>query len=573
MRRDYARAILDEVPKGTHSRPAPTDASIAPGSMTATLPVTTDQPDYYAARPISQAQLLRMQGTHGNHAVLRMLDQRQALRSGQADLGVQRHSSFEHRLLGDARPDDLNTIANNISPKNRQHVLSVERQRLQIWQKNPQAVTASQVQSTWPDARVLTLKNGLVVTYGELNTLGDYFPNPDAYDKGDVSVVLPILQMVRQQGFNRITDLVGATRTELFGDPMGGGNVPVDVPDYQHFKGAIGPDGDTGTLASIDEVRSLNKNTKNLGTNQYQSLVSRNACHFAPYSWSRWQEFHVQARDMAKQGHDKGDQELIRQSFITNGYADHFLQDSFAAGHLINKTLIMQWFIEWVKDYNSKTHWYERNIHLDNWDKVQHMTTTEQPGMAGRGLYNQPFTAGSGGTADPQTAEEQGTKQQRMDTAGVRAGGGKNQAEEYDNYLAFLNNSVIQQSAGNLHDYFNKRGLWVGSVAHPKAYMIWGDDTMVTSGEGVKIAGETAHMSQQAIDDLTRTGNSGISAQQIRDRFPSMAGPLDGSAMLPLEQWNESLKTLCWTKIFPDVNYRILSTIFTTMGNVSKDAK
>ena len=79
-------------------------------------------------------------------------------------------------------------------------------------------------------------------------------------------------------------------------------------------------------------------------------------------------------------------------------------------------------------------------------------------------------------------------------------------------------------------------------------------------------------MSQQAIDELTKTGATGINAQQIRDQFPSMVGPEDGSAMLPLEQWQDTLKTLCWTKIFPSVNYRILSTINTTMGHVSKDA-
>ena len=30
---------------------------------------------------------------------------------------------------------------------------------------------------------------------------------------------------------------------------------------------------------------------------------------------------------------------------ICAGYADHFLRDSFAAGHLVNKTLLIQWYI------------------------------------------------------------------------------------------------------------------------------------------------------------------------------------------------------------------------------------
>ena len=40
--------------------------------------------------------------------------------------------------------------------------------------------------------------------------------------------------------------------------------------------------------------------------------------------------------------------ELERKAWLNNGYASHLLQDSFAAGHLINKTLVMQWFAEYV---------------------------------------------------------------------------------------------------------------------------------------------------------------------------------------------------------------------------------
>ncbi len=379
------------------------------------------------------AHILHLQRTHGNRAVSEMLNDARST-DGVADPVVQRHSSFEHRLLGDARPGDLNAAAGNLTPENRQHVLEAERQRLLLWKKDPEKVTEAQVQATWPDTHVFTLKNGLVLTYGEMNTLPDYMSDPTAIDNADKATLLPILQLVRQQGFDRITDLVGAKTSSLFG--------LIKNPDYQHFDGAIGPDGGTGTWASIKELGALNDVTKNLGTNQYQSLVARNACHFAPYSWNCWQDFHMQARDLAQRGHDTGDKELMRQAWVTNGYADHFLQDSFAAGHLINKTLIMQWFVEWVKDYNSNTAWYERDIHLDNWDKVKHMTTTEQPGLASRGMYDGKPRSG-GASADPQTAEEQGTRQQREDTAGVRAGGGKSQDEEYKNYLAFLNNTVI----------------------------------------------------------------------------------------------------------------------------------
>ena len=45
------------------------------------------------------------------------------------------------------------------------------------------------------------------------------------------------------------------------------------------------------------------------------------------------------------------DREALRlRARICAGYADHFLQDSFAAGHLVNKTLLIQWYIEWLAD-------------------------------------------------------------------------------------------------------------------------------------------------------------------------------------------------------------------------------
>ena len=191
MRRERSPAIPDREPKGAKSPAIAVETNAETSSellITPSTPAAYDQPITSLAQPshfshsVSSAQILRMQRTQGNRAVLRMLDQRQSQQAGESDLGIQRHSSFEHRLLGDARPDDLNTVATKITPANRTHVLTVERQRLQLWQTNPQAVTAAQVQSTWPDAHVLTLKNGLVVTYGELNTMGDYMPNPDAFD-------------------------------------------------------------------------------------------------------------------------------------------------------------------------------------------------------------------------------------------------------------------------------------------------------------------------------------------------------------------------------------------------------
>jgi hypothetical protein len=478
---------------------------------------------------------------------------------------LQRHASFEHRLLGDMPTTNLGAVVGRISPEQRQHVLADERRRLQLWQQHPEQVTEEQVRSTWPDIRVLRLHNGLVLTYGELNSLPDYMPNPQSIDTVDRNTLLPILQMVRQQSFNRLTDYLGATRTQT--RRMHGEEIETQVPDYQSFEGAVGPVGERGIIASIREVSALDRVTSGQGTNQYSALLSRNACHFAPYSWHRWQEFHTQARDLAVRGYASSSAELLRQAWLYNGYADHFLQDSFAAGHLINKTLIMQWFVEWVEQYNTHSRWYERDIHIANWDQIRTMTTREQPGLAAQHLYRR-GARGTGESTDPQTSEEQTTLQTRTRASGARGTNSLTQAEAYQNYLTFLSSAPVQQASGALHDYFNERSLWVSSVAYPRAYRIWGDETMVTSGEGARIASETAHMSQQAIQDLTTAGQTSIPAQQIRDRFPSIVHSDDGQA-LPLERWTESLRDLCFSTIFPQVHYRILSERH--MGRVSVD--
>jgi hypothetical protein len=509
--------------------------------------------------------ILRLQRSAGNRAVSSML---QPMR-----VTVQRHSSFEHRLLGDAPPGNLAAIASRVDPARRQHVLQEERDRLRMWQRDPTSITQAQIEARWPGVRVIRLRNGLFVTYGEMNTLGDYLSGPGQIDNASVGVLLPILQMVREQGYNRLVDLLGDRRMV----PTGRG--VAYVPAHEQFDEAIGPHGDKGTMASIGELRDLNRVTSGLGTDRYQALVARNACHFAPYSWHRWEDSHTIARDLARRGQSGGDRELVRQAWVNNGYADHFLQDSFAAGHLINKTRVMQLFVQWIQEHNSQGRWDRLwssnrsmwNIDIENWEQIRTMTPDQQPGISGSQLYGR-GTRAPGSATDPQTAEEGPTREDRMTRSGVRATGRATREQAYQAYLAFMNSSVVQAGSGALHDYFNERSLTVGSPAHPAGFQIWGDETLVTSGDGVRIAAETARMSQQAIEELTTTGQTSVTIPQIRDQFPDRVQAAGGQ-MLSLENWNNSdqLHRLLWETVFPDVHYRIVDTFGPTMGRISQD--
>jgi hypothetical protein len=458
-------------------------------------------------------------------------------------LVIRRHASWEHRLLGDAPSSDLDAIAKKLPT--RDTILNGLLSFLNMWYRSPESVTEEMIHSHYSYIRTFRFQqSGLLATYGELNTLPDYMANPAVLDAQPKSILLPILQAVRQEGYQRVNGLLG-------------GFVPWP------FEGAVTLNSGWGFLDLLVETKALDSLTANIGpnhTNHYTALVGRNACHFAPFSWYRWAEFYALARQFASQAHAATDPtaraRFTYSAWLNHGYADHFLQDSFAAGHLVNKTLVMQWFLEWVNDK-----WY---VPVAKWDSVKMMTTARQPGLAARGLYG---PSNPGLVRDPQTAEEQISLQARMNMSGVRADGSTTQASSYQNYLAFLGSTVVQSASGALHDYFNASSLTVTSNAIGTPFQIWGDDTMLNGGDGVRIASDTAHMSQQSIVDILNSGQTNITSQMISDRFPNSVQ--SGGSMLPLQQWNDNQRNLAFS-LFPDLHYYALRA-FPEIDNISVD--
>ena len=273
---------------------------------------------------------------------------------------------------------------------------------------NPDSVTADSITARYQNIRTVTLKtSGLLVTYGELNTLPDYVANSGDMDDLPRDILRPILQAVRQEGFANVLKLLGT------------------YADFIKFEGAVATNLHNGFMNDIWESIWLDDLTANLpaglpagslswGTNAYSAILARNACHFAPYSWYRWQQSYDAALSKALEYYRTKNPDTAREAWIHHGYADHFLQDSFAGGHLIHKTLVMQWFTEWAAPK-----WY---VGVPDWVEVQTMTEARQPGLAARGLYS----ATPGGVRDPQTTQEQPTKPERIKMSGVRAEGSVN---------------------------------------------------------------------------------------------------------------------------------------------------
>lgn len=469
---------------------------------------------------------------------------------GPAQVTVQRHNSYEHALMGDAGPKDVERVVAGLTDK--AHAVGDEYQRIIFFKTNPQ----QDPRDRFPSVRWIQLGTSrLWLSSGEMSALADYLPNPDTIDKMSEHDLTPVLQRMRQ-------DIAGALSPFLKpGSDPGGFSRAAPTPEW------------TKPLpGSVQQVEANNAATEELGNMRQKGLLSRNACHFPPFSWERWSLFHNEARKEAAEwyrigqgasGTPGGTNAHERKAWENNAYSKHFLQDSFAAGHLINKTLVMQWFLE----YNRSKPWASGVwAGLPRDDVMQHMDTTSQPGISGRDLYTNHggprlhVTASddrAAGTtaADPQTTEERQQGMGRLSGSGVRQWNGRGRALAYAEYSEFLNSSYLNLAANDAHDVLNAIGLTVRN-GNNVDFRVGGDATLLSKSNeiGLRVVLEANQLADKAIDDIVRTGTTAVTVESIFQYFPVAVFVEGHSDPVPLETWNLTfLKDLCFKKIFPHV--------------------
>ena len=463
------------------------------------------------------ASLLALQRQAGNAAVAQLLRQRPEGRhlrvpaalqpaprppaarpSAPRRPTVQRHSSWEHQLIGDLTPQELAVLGasrdvadpnkkvtvggKDISAKDVLHVISQEVRRLTYFQGLSSSMRGLKAKekalqerdtkddkgngSKWQVRLVnIPVKKGppILVTYGELNTLGDYFGSVSEMKKVDPVWLDRLVRGVRASTLKELVKLYAEVR-QLKSDPrykprrktaeekaaqeLGVSGLRFRAAPTK--SGGKGKDDQLPIGGVVNELKLMGagpglgtivgKKKPTIGKDKstsYSSTLARNACHFAPESWHAWAEHHNAARKLAKQAAkemDKADQ-IARQfrkdqqskkqdrdyyqtktqvkgvqeeaatraneALLVNGFGDHYLQDSYAAGHLINKTQIMQFYVRWLDTQKSKwdAHWDK------NWRKAQHMA------------YGQP------GISDPQQYKKSGvSKDRKIDGTQVSSG-------------------------------------------------------------------------------------------------------------------------------------------------------
>lgn len=99
------------------------------------------------------------------------------------------------------------------------------------------------------------------------------------------------------------------------------------------------------------------------GNINFTDVLSNNRDHFQPYAQRRWRNDHQKAINMAKGN--------LKSALAYNGFADHFLADTFAAGHQIDYTKFRQsGGRSWVKTNHDRLSKYglpAKNNRGDNW--------------------------------------------------------------------------------------------------------------------------------------------------------------------------------------------------------------
>lgn len=167
-----------------------------------------------------------------------------------------------------------------------------------------------------------TLQNGLVVTYGDINALsGDYFGLMTPISRG---ITMKDCIDRFQQSFNLLNvGEVGKKRAEAVIAKLKVLMAAVDDAIEHDPKAAHKAYQDHPL--DIDALKQVTVAYK--AGADFDTLALHNIDHFGPEARLTYNAGHALALQVASQGD-------LQQAYAINAFADHFLQDSFAAGHV-----------------------------------------------------------------------------------------------------------------------------------------------------------------------------------------------------------------------------------------------
>jgi Domain of unknown function (DUF4157) len=449
---------------------------------------------------------------------------------------LQRYMAWEHSMLGDLDPAQVQAVADGDAGP-----VADYRDLLAELGRAPRQADEERLRAAHPGLDPVRLRgSGLVVTLGELNVLPDYLGRPEDIESAPRSFVGPLIQSVRSWSIAELARPAGV-RGALGPLPAA---LPRLLPGSLRYP-LFGPLAETAEIAA---VAALGRRNGFGPAKRYSAVLARNSGHFAPFSWYRWHSFHLAARALIAQSATEtgAEREALRLRARTwAGYADHFLQDSFAAGHLINKTLVIQWYIEWLA---------ASGVSYPGRDVLDTLTVARQPLLHGPGHYDRAAArtgglggaiAGPGPTRDAQDVADAGTLEERIAGSGVVGDCDADRRGAYAAYLAMLGSGTVQLAVKVAHEYLNAHSLVVSAGSAGPRFRLNGDHTLLPGPAGALRAAEAAAASRRAIAELLRDGETSVDSWDIFDRFPDHVE--QGGRLIPLPQWHrEGLRDLCF---------------------------
>lgn len=444
---------------------------------------------------------------------------------------------------------------------------------------------------------------------GDLNALPDFVGNLEDLRAARMSVVFRILQVIRREAYIGLmkmkTGFLGkeykfdtsAKKNDFFGiEGMASGTPRAlgdmrDVGDFDRITQGKTAGGEkrTGTTQGVSESKGE------------AAALGRNACHFPPESWLRWKQMHTEAR--AKIAAATTDQQLTtaaNDAVALNSFGEHYLQDSYAAGHLINKGFIMAVAMEHASYATLKLrgmtttkiqHVQDTLAHRDAYSaprKGQNVVEARAEKEDAKDLKkqagNDPLKqyrarqakqraknkldaasdefANIGSGRDAQTAYDAGVAAHKAtggnaaakDTAAkdaeIRAAGLDPNIISWDEYRTFLNDLWFQTMTNVLHNEFCEKGLIVGSPDKAVVGRIYGDANMLKGQrEAVEYTAETSQMSREAINELIDNKRATLAhlpkphpggvwtVDAIMARFPDTVYDGNGANPVSLVEW------------------------------------
>jgi hypothetical protein len=511
---------------------------------------------------------------------------------------IQRHASKEHYLLGSMTPAKLRSIADGkaaaekadtgflslfttkpAKPEEVAEGLTAVREQLvglENWRKvaGPGDPDPSQINlgdttyhHEWGGQLVsVQCRDGAVVcTLGDLNAIPDFFGSIDDLKLIDRSIVFKTLQVIRRESYMYLKGLEAQLQGKKY-------SYDAEKEGFSGLAGnkisiaGVGPKA-TDDLGDLWETEKMIKGGKgetglddSIGA---AATLGRNACHFPPESWLRWREHHTKARTLIASATDQDSlNRLANEAIATNAFGEHYLQDSYAAGHLINKGFVMAVALEKrVTNALSPAKVAEiqaATAHSEAYklpgDAKAKIDAAQQGGAVTNSLDDPNLKA-----RDPQSALEsakelgaQGASKKAGKLEEVRASGIDPSVVSFDEFRGFLNDLWLQKITNTLHDKYCVNGLTVASPDNPTLFKIYGDSNMMRSGAGAEYTATTSLMSRSAInalvenkrDELTAAANGTsvnparqvYSVEEIVARFPNRVVDDDGTVM-DLETW------------------------------------